>query len=102
MRKIRLMRKPAEEMSTSTDERILEHLRDVADDPELPNLKSPDKIQSTVGGSTDYIGHRCRLLTDLGLLEKPIRGGYQISTLGRQFLNEDLDASELEADDGSE
>ena len=43
--------------------------------------------------------HRCRELTKRGLLTKQMTGVYDITELGRQVLEGEVDPSELEASD---
>ena len=87
------MRKHADWMVLA-DERILELLRD--DGP-----KSPKEIaqHERMGWGRQYIGDRCRMLHDYGLVDKHGRGVYAINEAGVEYLDEELDASELEADE---
>ncbi|TKX78735.1 PhiH1 repressor [Halorubrum sp. SD626R] len=82
------MREPAEWM-VPTDDRILELLRSEG------NL-TPDAIDSFGGPSPDHASRRCRKLSQYGLVEQIGRGLYRITDEGRAYLDEELDAGELE------
>lgn len=71
------------------DERILEYLRD---EP----VGTPNTIGKTLGKHRNYVGERCRVLVEAGLLEKPARGTYIIADDGRGYLDEEIPGSELE------
>jgi predicted transcriptional regulator len=43
-----------------------------------------------------YVGKRCRTLVEHGLLERPSRGQYQITEIGREFIESGLDPDVLE------
>lgn len=74
------------------DERILEYLRD-------EDVGTPKKIAERIDKHNNYIGERCRELTRYGLLNKIDRGVYVISDKGEKYLEEELDASQLEPRD---
>ncbi|WP_233514306.1 MULTISPECIES: winged helix-turn-helix domain-containing protein [unclassified Haloferax] len=82
-----VMRKRAEWMR-SVDDQILEHLRD-------EGAGTPKSISNVLDKNNDYIGERCRTLTKYGLLNRPSRGFYLINDDGIAYLNEELDANEL-------
>lgn len=82
------MREPAEWM-VPTDDRILELLRSEG------NL-TPDAIESFGGTSADHASRRCKKLAKYGLVEQIGRGLYRITDKGEAYLDEELDASELE------
>lgn len=77
---------------TIADERILEYLRD--NGPNSPKEISEDE---RMNWSRQYIGDRCRTLHGYGLLEKHGRGVYALTEKGRKYLEEELDAGDLEA-----
>lgn len=83
------MRQSAEWMVPS-DDRILELIR------EHGNL-TPTAIEDLGGPTAGHARNRCPKLAEYGLLERISRGLYGITEAGEKYLNEDLDASELEA-----
>ncbi len=85
------MRKQADWMVPS-DDRILELIR------EYGNL-TPSAIAAKGGPVRQYTSERCGQLTEYGLLVQVHRGLYGITDAGRAYLNEDLDASELEPEE---
>lgn len=82
------MRKPAEWM-VPTDDRILELIR------EQGNL-TPGAIEALGGPSADHVSRRAKKLAEYGLLEQIHRGLYGITEKGTAYLDEELDAAELE------
>ena len=52
-----------------------------------------------MGWGRQYIGDRCRMLHDCGLVDEHGRGVYTINEAGVESLNEELDAGELAAHD---
>jgi predicted transcriptional regulator len=91
------MRKPAEWMTNSADDRILEFLAD--NKTEEPVGVAPTEIADAVGYGRQHIGRRCRTLADHGLLLNLGRGSYRITELGEQFLDGEAGPNEL---DGNE
>ena len=85
------MRKSAEWMKPS-DDRILELVR------EHGNL-TPSAVNHFGGPSRQHASGRMSELAEYGLLKKVYRGLYGITDDGRAYLDEDLDASALTADD---
>lgn len=85
------MRRSAEWM-TPSDDRILELLR------EHGNL-TPRAVEDFGGPTMGHAQDRLPLLTKYGLAERLSRGLYAITDDGRAYLDEDLDASTLTADD---
>ncbi|MFD1599337.1 winged helix-turn-helix domain-containing protein [Halobellus rarus] len=83
-----VMRKSADWMVPS-DDRILELLR------EHGNL-TPQAVDDLGGPSAGHAQDRLPTLTKFGLTERISRGLYRISEKGIAYLDEDLDASELE------
>ena len=84
------MRKPADWMAPA-DDRILELIR------EHGNL-TPGAIEAKGGPVSDHASRRARKLADYGLLMRVHRGLYGITDVGVAYLDEELDASELEPD----
>lgn len=82
------MRRSAEWMVPS-DDRILELIR------EHGNL-TPRAIDNLGGPVKGHAGDRCRELMKYGLLHRIDRGLYGITDDGIDYLDEDLDAGELE------
>lgn len=83
------MRQSAEWMVIS-DDRILELIR------EHGNL-TPGAIEALGGPVSEHATRRAKKLVEYGLLEKIHRGLYGLTDEGRAYLDEDLDASELES-----
>lgn len=82
-----MVRQPADWMYPA-DDRILELIRDHG------NL-TPGAISELGGPSRSHASRRCAELAEYGLLTKISRGLYGITDEGVQYLDEDLDASEL-------
>jgi len=82
------MRESAEWM-TPSDDRILELIR------EHGNL-TPSAIEAFGGPVRQHASTRCKELAQYGLLKKVYRGLYGITENGEAYLDEELDASELE------
>jgi len=82
------MRQPAEWM-VPTDDRILELIR------EEGNL-TPGAIEVLGGPSSDHASRRAKKLSQHGLLEQIHRGLYRLTDEGRAYLDEELDAADLE------
>jgi len=85
------MRQPAEWM-TPADDRILELIR------EHGNL-TPKAVSDFGGPSRQYTSSRCAELAEYGLLTRVHHGLYGITDAGEAYLDEELDASTLTADD---
>jgi predicted transcriptional regulator of viral defense system len=82
------MRQDADWMVPS-DNRILELIR------EHGNL-TPTAIDDLGGPSAGHARNRCPVLAEYGLLTRISRGLYDITDEGEAYLDEDLDAGELE------
>lgn len=82
------MRQRAEWM-VPADDAILEYIRDAGEVP-------PAVIARNISFHSNYVGQRCRTLTDHDLLSRLDDGYYAITDRGFQYLNEDLDADQLE------
>jgi repressor of nif and glnA expression len=89
------MRKHAEWMAYA-DERILEFLSEEGN-------HQPAQIASRLGETgkdidfhPKYIGRRCRLLAEYGLIENLGNGVYSITEFGEEYLSGRLDAATLQ------
>lgn len=82
---------------TICDERILERLSEVETDTPKGMADSGD-----VRFSRQYIGERCRELTNYGMLQHLGNGVYRITETGEQYLEGEVDAVELESDSDDE
>jgi len=83
-----IMRKQADWMVPS-DDRILELIR------EYGNL-TPSAIEAKGGPVRQHASTRCSELAEYGLLQQVHRGLYGITEDGIAYLDEELDASELD------
>lgn len=88
------MRKPADWMSPA-DDRILEAIRDEGNMTPLALSREGETSRIDIGRK--YAGERCRELARYGLLRKIEKGLFGITADGKAYLDEELDASELEA-----
>jgi Mn-dependent DtxR family transcriptional regulator len=87
-----VVRKRAEWMRP-VDERIMETMRDEG------NL-TPYALDETFDiAVANYASNRLSKLAEYGLVERLGRGLYRLTEQGEAFLDEDLDASELEPAD---
>jgi len=86
-----VVRQPADWMQP-VDNRILEIIR------EHGNL-TPAAVEKFDGPSSSHASRRCKRLADYGLLHQIVTGLYTITDEGEAYLDEELDASELEPDD---
>jgi len=89
----RVVREPADWMARA-DDRILEVIRDEGNMTPLALSREGERERLDIGRK--YAGIRCRELADYGLLERVDRGLYRITDKGLAYLDEELDASELE------
>lgn len=87
-----VVREPAEWMQP-VDDRILEIFR------EHGNL-TPAAVEKFGGPSSSHASRRCKKLSNYGLLNVIVTGLYELTDEGRAYLDEELDASELELADG--
>lgn len=83
-----VVRQPAEWMQP-VDDRILEIFR------EHGNL-TPAAVEKFGGPSSSHASRRCKKLAHYGLLEQIVTGLYTLTEEGGSYLDEELDASELE------
>ncbi len=88
------MRRDADWMRQPTDDRILEVLREEGN--MTPRAVSKEGEVARVDVSRDYAGDRLRELRRYGLIERVDRGLYRLTDNGEAYLDEELDASELE------
>lgn len=84
-----LMRKPGAWMQNPTDERILEIL-------DTGLMLGPTAIAKNIDKHRVTVSDRLRVLTQYGLASSPEDGYYEITALGRQYLEGELDADEFE------
>jgi len=85
------MRQRADWMAPA-DDRILELIRDHG------NL-TPSAIAALGGPVRQYASERCAELAEYGLLVRVHRGLYGLTDAGRAYLDEELDATTLTADE---
>jgi predicted transcriptional regulator len=57
---------------------------------------SPKILSKNIDYEKQYIGKRCRVLVQHGLLQQPDRGLYELTEKGRAYLAGDLDTDNLE------
>jgi len=88
------MRLSADWMVTA-DDRILEYLSE-------HETGTPKRMADSgyVRFSRSYVTQRCKKLVDYGLLRHLGNGVYVITEEGKQYLEGELDAADLEPDDG--
>ena len=91
------MRQPADWM-VRADDRLLEAVRDAGN--LTPLAASKEGLVPRVGVGRKWASERMRALAEYGLLERIDEGLYGITEQGLAYLNEELDASELEPVDG--
>ena len=87
------MRHPGDWMQLPTDERILEALHS------SKMILSPSVIGKNIGRSREEVTRRLSVLVDYGLITRVDRGYYKITDLGEQYLEGELDTSEIEPED---
>lgn len=88
------MRLSADWMVTA-DDRILEYLSE-------HETGTPKRMADSgyVRFSRSYVTQRCKKLVDYGLLRHLGNGVYVITEEGKQYLEGELDAADLEPNDG--
>lgn len=79
---------------THTDERIMEYLETVDEE-------DPETIAHQIDRSVEYVSDRCRQLSLRGLLDEIDPAGdegvsYRLANLGERYLDNTVDAEELE------
>ena len=87
------MRQPGDWMQLPTDERILEALDSSG------MILSPAVIARNIDRSREEVTRRLSDLVKYGLASRVERGYYEITDLGEQYLEGDLDADDLEPDE---
>ncbi len=87
------MRQPADWM-VRADDRILEAIRDEGNLTAV--AVSRDGLTERVDIGRKYASDRLNKLAEYGLLDRVDKGLYGITDVGRGYLDEELDASELE------
>ena len=60
-------------------------------------IVTPSVIARNIGYDNNYIGKRCRVMVEAGLMNRLGEGVYEISELGEQFLDGELSRQELQA-----
>ena len=88
------MRQPADWMA-GADDRILEAIRETGN--MTPIAVSRDGLVERVDIGRKYASDRMNALAKYGLLERVDEGLYGITEQGLAYLDEELDASELES-----
>jgi len=88
------MRSSADWMSQPADDRILEVVRDEGNMTPLALSRDGEVPRIDIGRK--WAGERCRKLVKYGLLRKIDRGLFAITDDGEAYLDEELDASELD------
>lgn len=88
------MRKSADWMAHA-DERILEFLAEYGNHQPAQIAARLEGIGGGMDYHPNYVGRRCRKLAEYGVLRNIGNGVYQITEEGEQFLEGELDASEL-------
>ena len=94
------MRKGAEWMSQPADDRILEVIREESNMTPLALSRDGEVPRVDIGRK--WAGERCRTLAEYGLLERLDKGLFGITDDGIAYLDEQLDASELEPSDSTD
>lgn len=84
------MRQRADWMVPS-DDAILEYLADAGEVP-------PAVIGRNIDSHPNYVGERCRTLTEYELADRREDGYYALTEYGRRYLSGDLDATQLTSD----
>lgn len=84
--------RPRVEWMTQADERVLEFLY------EKDIVASPSVIAANIDYTGEYISRRCQRLADAGLVQRVDATNYRVTKMGRQFLDGEFDASDLESD----
>ncbi|ODR80346.1 PhiH1 repressor [Haladaptatus sp. W1] len=88
------MRQPGDWMQLPTDERILEVLESAG------LILSPAVVAKNIDRSRHEVSRRLSVLVEYGFVERVERGYYVIAEPGEQYLAGELDASELENEEG--
>ena len=59
-------------------------------------MLTPKVIAVNTDYDQSYVGKRCRLLAEKGLLEQVDRGLYRITPMGKKFIESGLDADVID------
>ncbi|WP_276253580.1 transcriptional regulator [Halomontanus rarus] len=86
------MRRPEDWMQLPTDERILEILS-------TGLIFSPKVIAVNIDRGRSHVNRRLKVLVEKGFVNQVDRGYYEISETGREYLEGELDASDLDVDE---
>lgn len=87
--------RPRVEWMTQADERVLEFLQ------EKNIIASPAVIAANIDYTGEYISRRCRKLAAAGLIQRVDASNYRLTELGRQFLDGDIGADEVELENNN-
>jgi repressor of nif and glnA expression len=93
------MRKHAQWMAYA-DERILEFLQEYGNHQPSQIADRISEIGVGLGFHRKYIGRRCRMLQEYGMVRNLGNGLYHITDLGEQYLDGVLDAGTLDKAQG--
>ncbi|WP_276252810.1 helix-turn-helix domain-containing protein [Halomontanus rarus] len=86
------MRKPGKWMENPTDERVLEVL-------DTGLMLGPTAIAKNIDRSRSWVSRRLSVLVEYGFVVQVEEGYYEIAEPGKEYLEGELDASELDVDD---
>ena len=86
--------RPRIDWMTQADERIMEFLQ------EKDIVASPSVIAANIDYTGEYISRRCRKLASARLLQRIDASNYRLTELGEQFLQGEIDASEIKEENG--
>lgn len=82
---------------TIWDDRILEYIRE-HEGGKVGDIADSEYIRI----SNSSVSRRCQRLADKGLLRNLGGGVYVLTDMGERYLDEELDAGELESSEGDE
>lgn len=82
---------------TIADERILEFSSESP--PRQPKQIADEMAKRGLGFNDKYIGRRCLELAEYGLVQNLGNGIYTITEWGEQYLDGELDATDLEPEE---
>lgn len=89
------MRKPGDWMQPA-DERILEVLRAKGNLQPKTITELMTEQATDLEYTSEHVGRRCRALEERGLLSRFGAGVYSITDTGREYLDGELDAGDLD------
>ncbi|ELZ68493.1 PhiH1 repressor-like protein [Haloferax sp. ATCC BAA-645] len=87
---------------TQADERILEFVSEYGNHPPKAICDRLSEIGGAMNYNPSYIRRECRKLADYGLLKNVGSGTYSLTELGTQFLEGQVDASEIVKKNGAD